>query len=262
MTTHLIYAPINMRALNRWAGQRALVRQNAFDEGYALHVLLSGMFGKAALKPFRLFASERRQTATLYAYAEADQNKLQRIAHEVATPECLQILDPQKLCSKEMPTKFSEGQRLGFDIRVRPVRRLNGELQDRGADQVLKKGAEVDAFRIHVLQNFPDGRTNKEKSARVAGETRESVYVAWLAERLENAAEMENGHCHLTAFRRIRSFRGNKIVEGPDAILHGTLTVANPGEFATRLRDGIGRHKAYGYGMLLLRPAGAPAVKK
>ena len=41
---------------------------------------------------------------------------------------------------------------------------------------------------------------------------------------------------------------------GPDATLNGTLRINDPNEFRTKLRTGIGRHKAYGYGMLLLRP--------
>ena len=42
--------------------------------------------------------------------------------------------------------------------------------------------------------------------------------------------------------------------EGPDAVIQGTLTVAEPGEFTDLVAHGVGRHRAYGYGMLLLRP--------
>ena len=60
MTVHLIHAPLNMRKFSRWAGSRGLIRRGSFDAGYAFHVLLSAMFGKGVLQPFRLFASERR----------------------------------------------------------------------------------------------------------------------------------------------------------------------------------------------------------
>jgi CRISPR system Cascade subunit CasE len=36
--------------------------------------------------------------------------------------------------------------------------------------------------------------------------------------------------------------------------VHGTLTVTDPTTFATCLARGVGRHVAYGYGMLMLRP--------
>ena len=69
MTTHLIHALINMRDFNRWAGERGLVQRGAFDEGYALHILLSAMFGKAVLQPFRVVSplsavAARRSTPT------------------------------------------------------------------------------------------------------------------------------------------------------------------------------------------------------
>ena len=92
MTTHLIHALINMRDFNRWAGERGLVQRGAFDEGYALHILLSAMFGKAVLQPFRLFASERRRSAALYAYADIDADVLRQTAEAVAPPDCAAVI--------------------------------------------------------------------------------------------------------------------------------------------------------------------------
>lgn len=86
-----------------------------------------------------------------------------------------------------------------------------------------------------------------------AGRSREAVYASWFADRLGNAADVTD--VRLTAFRRSFAARGDgRGAEGPDAILHGTLTVRDPAAFTDRLRRGVGRHKAYGYGMLLLRP--------
>ena len=36
--------------------------------------------------------------------------------------------------------------------------------------------------------------------------------------------------------------------------LQGVLAVQTAEPFVRRLREGVGRHRAYGYGMLLLRP--------
>ena len=40
----------------------------------------------------------------------------------------------------------------------------------------------------------------------------------------------------------------------PDAIMHGALIVSDPGAFHALLARGVGRHCAFGFGMLLLRP--------
>ena len=67
-----------------------------------------------------------------------------------------------------------------------------------------------------------------------------------------NAVAVEQ--CRLVAVSRSRAVRGNSGgPEGPDAILHGTFAVADEETFAGVLRNGVGRHRAYGYGMLLLR---------
>ncbi|WP_083761830.1 type I-E CRISPR-associated protein Cas6/Cse3/CasE [Alkalilimnicola ehrlichii MLHE-1] len=41
----------------------------------------------------------------------------------------------------------------------------------------------------------------------------------------------------------------------PDALVTGRLTVRDPDTFATLVARGVGRHRAFGFGMLLLRPA-------
>lgn len=253
MKTCLIHVPLDIRAFSRWAGQRGLVRRGAFDADYALHILLSAIFGKGVLQPFRLFWSERRRSGSLYAYADSDDATLQDVAADTAPPDCLEPLDPAQMVSKPMPSTFAPGRRLGFDLRARPVRRLRRELADRQSGDVLGRGTEVDAYRLEGLHRFPDGWRHRGGMAAQHGTGRETVYAAWLAERLGDAAEIDE--CRLAAFRRTRVIRGDGAgPEGPDATLQGTLSVQDPEGFARRLRQGVGRHRAYGYGMLLLRP--------
>ena len=253
MTTHLIHALISMPKFNRWAGERGLIRHGSFDAGYALHILLSAMFGKAVLQPFRLFASERRPIAALYAYANVDADALRHTADAVAPPDCLAVIDPQKIRSKRMPATFEPAWRVGFDIRVRPVRRLRQDMTDPQAGRVLSKGREVDAFRLEVIRRFPQGWADPDVAAASNGVTRQTVYTEWLIERFGDAVSVEQ--CNIATFRRSHAIRGTeRAPEGPDATLHGTLSVSNPAVFAKILRNGVGRHRAYGYGMLLLRP--------
>ena len=244
MSLHLIELPIELRALHLWAGGRKL--GGGFDEGVALHHLLGESFGSAALQPFRLMVAPRAQNGALYAYAQEDAEGLRRTAEASLTPSQQAVLPLDRLRSIPRPAEtWRTGQRLGFDLRMRPVLRLASPLVGRteaGAEVVHQKGAEIDVFLSAAL------RGGEETT------TRESAYLNWLAERLAPAAALEKENSRLAGFRRQRIQRGGKRLEGPDAVVHGTLSVVDPSAFAELLAKGVGRHRAYGYGMLLLRP--------
>lgn len=230
--THLAHVPIDPRSFAEWAGTRAMPRGGGFDEGLAMHVLLAAVFGQGVFQPFRLFSPERGPWS-LYGYAEMDQDALAAAAHAVAPPEMLDVLPLDRLRTKQMPESFAVGTRLGFDLRVRPVRRGKSE---------------KDAFLWEATTRFPD---DAEGMGR-AGRTREAVYADWLAERLGGAARTET--CRMVRFQRRRSRLDGRPVEGPDATLQGTLVIDDGAAFARLLASGVGRHRAYGYGMLMLRP--------
>lgn len=252
----LIRLPIRRDALARWAAQRNYGwtdRQGAgFDEGRALHHLLAETFGKAQLQPFRLIAAPRGQAGQLYAYTRSPRQALLDEAQAAALPEALAVCDLSGLAEKPMPTAWHSGRRLGFEIRLRPVSRLLTPLH--AADgSTFAKGAEVDAFLIETLRHHPDGPPNGEAP------TRETVYAKWLATRLEGAARLE-GTVRMSRFSRTRVARKGAAPDGPDAILQGEVSITDPARFAAVLENGIGRHRAYGFGMLLLRPrSAAPA---
>ena len=262
MTTYMVYLPFGYPALGQWAGGRRLMRRGVFDEGYVLHVLLSGVFGKKVLQPFRTFRPSNARVATLYAYSELDETALREVASAMAPPECLDVLDVGKLRTKVMPTSFAVGSRLGFDIRVRPVRRLARDLPDSQSSRgVIRRGSEVDAFRLELLKRSPDGwrEVGRPRAGKTSSVSREQVYLTWLAERLEGAADIEYKSCRLAAFQRRRVSRGDgRGPEGPDAVLHGECVIVDGVAFAEKIRRGVGRHRAYGYGMLIARPPNAP----
>ena len=158
--------------------------------------------------------------------------------------------------AKRVPTASTLGRRLGFDVRVRPVRRLKTTLVN--GTKVFRKGAELDAYALEALRQHP---TDPAGTAN-HGRTREAVYLDWLAERLSPAAELDRKATRLARFRRVRIARGGAGPEGPDAIIHGVLKVHEQEQFTALLTRGIGRHCAYGYGMLLLRPASRPAPER
>ena len=256
---HLVYFPLSLRKFNRWVANRDLIRNNVFDRGYALHVFLSGIFGKSILQPFRVFATRDGHTASIYAYSEKDSKSLQEVAYEVATPDSLTVIDLDDILSKHMRFEFPQNQTLGFDIRVRPVRRLKRELNDNLSNKVFVKGSEIDVFLWNAIRHYPHYSKSEGSNAIKAGNSRSNIYVDWLVERFRGSVEIDSNQCRLSSYERSRIWRGNAVgLDGPDAVLHGSLIVKHPETFATFVRKGIGRHKAYGYGMILLRPPSSP----
>lgn len=239
MSLHLVDIPISLPALHKWEGQRNIGR-GVFDEGQVLHHLLGEVFGPAVLQPFRLLVAPRARAGTLYAYSAVAAEDLRAAAALVLGPSEAEALPIAAMRSIARPeTTWRAGLRLGFDVKCRPVVRLASPLKD--ADNQFAKGAEVDAFLSETLRNDHP-------------RTREEVYLEWLAARLEPVAHFERNASRLHQFRRVRSVRGGHRVEGPEAVVHGTLTVRDPQGFAGLLARGVGRHRSYGYGMLLLRP--------
>ncbi len=256
---NLIRIPVATAALARWAAERGWARHKgrdaAFDEGRALHHLLDEALGPGSLRPFRLLVPPRRNQGNLYAYSPQDAEALRAAAAAHALPDHLRVLSPDRLESKPMPEDWRAGQRLGFDLLMRPVRRLRYGLQNPSGE--IGAGAEIDAFLLEALRRHPaapDGMTGENR-------TREAVYFDWLAEQLAPAAALDRPASRLARFRRVRVARGGRGPEGPEATVHGTLTVNDPDAFAALLARGVGRHRAYGYGMLLLRPPNRPALE-
>lgn len=245
MTLYMSRAEIDLNAFNRWAGSRKQFLRGGFDEGYALHGLLVESLGELAPKPFRLISPRNAPRAVLYGYGGATAETLRDQAQILADPLQIKALGANTLQTKPMPEIWTAGQKLGFDIRLRPVRRLRPS-----GDRL--RSIEQDAFQWRAEQTAVDETPP----------SREQVYGDWLAERLERqgGAKLEPGSVRMASFRRTHVTRktGNgdhKQSEGPDAVLHGHLTIADSEQFAALLAGGIGRHKAFGYGMLLLRPA-------
>ncbi|MEO1610230.1 MAG: type I-E CRISPR-associated protein Cas6/Cse3/CasE, partial [Pseudomonadota bacterium] len=171
------------------------------------------------------------------------------------------ILELGQLATKQMPDVWTMGKHLGFDVRVRPVMRLRKPMANpRPGKKAYGAGSEVDAFVVEAQKNHPDHRPRLENGSllasgmQLARRDRPAVYKDWLAARLGAIAQVDREKTELVAFERSRVSRGHTSIEGPDATFHGELTVKDPEKFQTLLARGVGRHCAFGYGMLLLRP--------
>ena len=235
----MLRAEVNVQEFHRWTGLRRLQ-----DPDHAMHCLLKETFGELAPKPFRLIAPRAGSRGCLYGYGRALADGLRDAAHTFADPQQLRALPPSSIDSKPMPSEWQSGKRLGFELRVRPVLRKSG-----GS---ARPGSEQDVFQVKA-ETFPP---------REMPHSREEVYADWLSGKLNGnqGVSLELSRTKLVSFQRTRSIRKlhSRYVEGPDAVMRGVLTITDPDAFAQLLARGIGRHRSYGYGMLLLRPPGRP----
>lgn len=243
MTLHLLRFDPDPRAAAMWFHAEQLAPGARDDDGYAWHALLTAVFGRAlAPKPFRVMARRGRRPHLL-AYAPHDGATLSAHAAQFADPRALAALGADAIAAKPMPG-FAAGRRLGFSLRVRPTVR-----RDRDGDR--RKVVERDAA-IAALGPGPH-----ESAARA------EVYLGWIRGKLAEAgAKVErlslDGVVGDDAPRRSRPdpacHRPLSRVPGHSVTATGTLMVEHAEHFAAALARGIGRHRAFGYGMLLITP--------
>lgn len=213
------------------------------DNGYLLHMQLYELFGQQAPKPFAVVGTQGKRIHVL-GYSAIEHHQLQAIAESNCGPIVYRGCDWATLKSKELPRTWNSGQRLAFDVCVCPVVRMAS------AGKHHRKGAEVDAFLQRCWQ-IDDPHVSV---------SREEVYRDWLTGHLErNGARLE--HAKLTGFLQARLLRRTqgatrkaKGVQRPVAMLSGELEIMEGSQFTTYLAQGIGRHKSFGFGMLLIRP--------
>lgn len=228
-------------ALLRFAQAQGLNRSRDEDLGYAAHAWLAAMFGALAPKPFRLLQDHRlRQPPRLLGYVSASRAELAEHAAAFAPPLATAACAPEQLAQiKAMPTNWQPGRRLGFEVLACPVSR--------------RDDAEKDVFLRRADRHPSDAPPLQ----------RDDVYRDWLQRQFGTAAQIED--MRLEGFRLVhmlrRGERGNSDgkrpaarISRPQALLCGTLRVDGSADFSTLLQRGIGRHRAFGFGMLLLKP--------
>lgn len=226
---HLLRIPIDAPRLLRFAQAHGITQE---DEtfGYTLHAWLSALFGEQAPRPFRYF--ERR--SEVLGYARTDASGLLEHAQAFAAPLAWQALDAAGVAGKPMPSIWREGQRVHVEVLACPTSR--------------KEDDEKDVY-LRTLDRLGDGTP-----------PRAEVYRQWFVAQWGDCAQFDalellGMKARACLLRRDRS-SGNRLrgVERPQALFGGNAVIRDGERFAALLARGIGRHRAFGFGMVLLRP--------
>lgn len=231
----------DMAALARWGANRGFLPRDV-DAGYCLHAATRAALGELAPRPFVLHEHPRREPELLgYAPRPAAELAAAAALPAVHDPDASSALGLSRLEARDMPTDWGDGRRLGFALRARPVARTREGRDDRRGEVDVALWAR----------------------ARDPAAEPEAAYLAWLADRLAPGARLL--YARVEARRSVRVLRRPgadggrraRIVPGPEVAFRGVLEVADAAGFACLVSHGVGRHRAFGFGCLLLSPPGA-----
>ncbi|MGE4554305.1 MAG: type I-E CRISPR-associated protein Cas6/Cse3/CasE [Desulfovibrionaceae bacterium] len=235
MSLYMLHLELEPRPLYEWARQGGL---DTRDRGYLVHSAMRAAFGKAAPQPFAVFGNARNPRLKVLGYAERGREALLP-GLALAEPVLAATFPEAVLDERALPDRFPAEGEFGFRVECCPVTRCT--MPD-------GKQREKDAF-LAACDARPEG-----------GVERADVYVAWLAAELARGggAELLDGAMQgfqlFTPVRRGDAKGAKGMGRRPRAALTGRLRVREPGAFGALLARGIGRHRAFGLGMLLLRP--------
>jgi CRISPR system Cascade subunit CasE len=237
---YMLELEFNVVALYRFLHTQGLPgREDDAELDYGVHAWLGAAFGELVPKPWRLLMDKHRPPRIL-GYASHDASSLRQRIVEFAEPHVFQVCpEPQSMIASRVMPAWQKGRRLGFKTLVCPVGRK------------ARSGIEKDLFLIYA-----DAQDNNDQL------NRETIYCEWAKQKFNNYAVTVDA-IRLAGFRLVKQKRQAQLLNGkrvfrrivcPQAMLEGQITIDDPYEFTRLLRHGMGRHRAFGYGMILLRP--------
>lgn len=214
------------------------------DMGYILHCMLYELFSPdLAPSPFSVRENEGG-TLRMLAYSRSGSEELSRKAQSYPGDFVQDRFLPLSLRTKQLPDRFPSGQGYRFELRTLPVVR-----KARGAD---RPGAELDVYLREVEKQDTDD--NEEGKL-----DRMKIYRSWLNDRFECLSSVRLQNCDVKQFRLREMLRtdgaGDKRkITRPDVRYDGQLEVTRPEQVHEELFErGVGRHRAFGFGMVLLK---------
>lgn len=246
---YLVKVPLRLDKLVSVARRRGLpVRE--LDEGYLAHVLMRELWQEKAPAPFVLRG--RGGLLDVWGYGRSGAATLIDYACSFGDPSLLTAIGGlDAIASKPMPL-LDHGRHVGFVVRACPVVRLAGPKRGH------RTGAEVDAF---LARCFAAGQGTPV--------SREDAYREWLASTMSRPAVtgvsvLNVRVAGMSRGRFVRrthaQMRETHHLERPDVHFEGHMTVEDGARLLEYLARGVGRHRAFGFGALMLMPPGARAA--
>lgn len=250
---HLVRMGLDRRELHRRVfGFRS---PRAVDEGCLLHDGLAKLFAVSPEERVRV-RDHLGAYATDEALAESP-DALFLLAYSPHADDALAArMGPRRgellrhFASKAVPP-IAAGTRLQFRVRAHPTvrTRLPVDGREPQTDAAGRPRArEVDAWLLR----------QSEGGDEWAG--REAAYAGWLARELARGGAADLVRARVSRFALAQVYRRDgggtrRRLTLPDATLEGELAVADADAFRALLLRGVGRHRAFGSGMLLVAPA-------
>jgi CRISPR system Cascade subunit CasE len=202
------------------------------DESLILKSILWEAFSGGALRPWAIHA-QRGPTTTIVGYTRADAEELNK-RRSLALPSVQAAVG--EAIAVPLPS-LSASERYRFSICFVPTIRVT---KAEG-----RRYGERDAFLAKA-----------DTAGKDAGLKRDDVYRDYLAERLAGAS-IEASRLVRFRLRRLMRPKEDRSVSGktmPEAIVEGDLRVDDPAKLIEAIGAGVGRQRAYGFGMLRLQP--------
>jgi CRISPR system Cascade subunit CasE len=268
---HIVRMVLGARPILRLLPRRW--RDHDVDPGAMLHAGLANLFATSdahatvPMQPFTIddkLTEERRdpEHVFLLAYSSLAEREL----GERMGPLRAELL--ASFATLAVP-EIAAGTRVSFRTRVCPTVRTK-EPGPEGTER-LAKSRELDAWLAERLPHWRTEPPSQWTEPFDVHADRERVYTAWLDRELSSPrpdagiprAPAELIGAQLVELRR-EPFRrtppttvrpSRRPPERPNAVLEGTLRVVDAEAFRALLARGVGRHRAFGFGMLLVRPA-------
>ena len=238
---------IQLDAFNVYSlGRKRKLPINRSDPGYLLHCYLMELFGENAPTSFSVVSSEGRWI-TLLGYGPLPAEHLKIAAQQKAVEHVYSGCRWDTFDSKAVPNLWEPNQLIDFEVRVCPVVRMAGESSRH------RKGAEVDVFLAKCWE-IDDPSVFIDRYA---------IYRDWFLKQIESNACVSVTQISVKSFKRSQllrrdheQIRKSHILEKPDVTICGSFVVTDPDNFSCLVKRGIGRHRNFGFGMLLLKPGG------
>jgi CRISPR system Cascade subunit CasE len=218
-------------------GGRRVFTGRPLDLGYLVHCALKESLGDGAPGVFSIEEGAGRDLGIL-AYGPLDAS----VCRERIQLAERGVIRPESVEAKPLPDSFQAGGVYSFRIRACPVIR-----KARGAGE--DAGKERDVYSEASRMTGGKGDSGRER-----------IYGEWLAALFSRTAGCRILSLRLVGFQlttvlRRRADRTAKDFPRPDATFEGRLVVEDGERLREALRHGLGRHRAFGFGMLLLKRA-------